>query len=274
MLENFFKYQSLGNDFIIFDLFKKPNFYVQQALDKIDLQNFTRKLCKRNFGIGADGVLILKTNQEHRLPEVLVFNSDGSHGQVCLNGLRCIANFLYTNYKLPQNFNIKMSNKIVACSIEGSEPFSITSRIEPANYIKEHSIKIDNKNFTGHIIDIGNPHFVITEKIDSDWLSKNGQKIETHKEFANKTNVEFIWPEDDSQEFNMLVYERGCGITLACSSGATAAIWTLFKLNKIKKEEKIKINMPGGQITGWLDNDSNILLQAQSHFVFKGEINF
>ncbi|MFA5074594.1 MAG: diaminopimelate epimerase [Candidatus Babeliales bacterium] len=281
MLKKFFKYQSLGNDFIIFDLFKRPNFYFQKIIDQNNFANFITKICNRNFGVGADCVLILKTNQELNLPEIIVFNSDGSLGQICLNGLRCISHFLYKKYNFCSPFNIKMGTKIFECFINKTEQpthlnsQTVTNKINEIKYLEKKTLNIENKNFQGHIVDIGNPHFVIFEKTDLNWLKQNGSKIENHGYFINKTNTEFVWQDQDNNSniFNMLVYERGCGITLACSSGTTAALWTLFNLKKIKQNEKITIKMPGGQITGWIDSQNNIFLQAESFFVFSGELN-
>ncbi|MCF7799467.1 diaminopimelate epimerase [Candidatus Babeliales bacterium] len=280
MLKKFFKFQSLGNDFIIFDLFKRPNFYFQKIIDQNNFTNFIAKICNRNFGVGADCVLMLKTNQVLNLPEVIVFNADGSLGQVCLNGLRCIAHFLYKNYNFISPFNIKMGTKIFECIIDTKEianlnSLKITNKISEIKYLEKKTLyNIENKNLAGHVVDVGNPHFVIFEKTDLSWLKQNGSKIENHEYFANKTNTEFVWQEKNCEKniFNMLVYERGCGITLACSSGATATLYTLLNLKKINETEKILLKMPGGQITGWIE-EQKVFLQAESFFVFSGELS-
>ena|GEM_PF-745861 len=324
MENKFFKYQSLGNDFILFDCLNKSG--------PLTLSDFFLKIvskgsiCNRNTGVGADGVLIVTTNKKLNIPEIFIYNSDGSDGGICLNGLRCVAHYLVTHKNFGKQFDVLMGGKRVTCLIESfcydavrrnpstgsgrtdclsqdllksietktknfsysnskssDTPFAlslskgfferkhlITTKVPAGLYKDTHKIKTTAGNFEGHIVDVGNPHYIIFEKQNIPWLSENGTFIESHKDFPNKTNVEFV-SESSKNNFDVIVFERGCGITQACSSGAAAITSLLFELKKISKNEEIKIKMPGGVVTTWHDS-KNVYLKSGASLVFKGEL--
>jgi len=277
MLKQFLKYHSLGNDFIIIDLYKKPEFYVEKILTNNSWQNFVVNNCKRHFGIGANGILIIKENRICSIPELLIFNRDGSQAEICLNGLRCAALHLHKQYNFPEFFKCKMGNKVIECQILKSQerdenPQTIT-QIETTEMPEEKTITTPSgKKFNGYFLNLENPHFVILSKIEQEEFLSVALLIESHNEFANKTNVEFAW-QTGKNSHETLVYERGCGPTLACSSGASAVLWLLFKLNKIEKNQKIELCMPGGKLLCWIDENQKISLQAKAHLVFTGNFS-
>ena len=264
---NFFKYQSLGNDFILFDFYPSVNLKEDKNWNSI-----AQKLCNRHFGIGADGVLVLFNNQKLKVPQILIFNADGSQAEICLNGLRCVAHYLYKNHDFPVQFKIEMGGKLIDCQIEESDGENeIVTKIPSPLYLGEKEIDVNGTKFCGHVVNVGNPHFIILQETDVNWLKKYGHLIEGHKEFPNKTNVEFVW-QDNKSIFNMLVYERGCALTLACSSGATAVIFLLNYLKKVLGEEKVFLKMPGGRLCCWIEQEQQVVLQAKADLVFKGAV--
>lgn len=249
-MKEFFKYHSLGNDFIIAEDENKT--YEPEEI---------MGLCDRHFGIGADGVLIFKGS------DVVIYNSDGSNGQICLNGARCVAYHLHNFHNFPKEISIAMGPKKIKHLIEDN---LITQYIEAGSYKGEKTISIDDKNYTGGVVDVGNPHFIIPQRTNMEWLIKNGSLIEYHEEFPDRTNIECIWPESENT-YKVIVYERGCGITLACSSGA-AAIITLLSAAQLPPLKKISLHMPGGTILCWLTEDRQIALQAEAVPVYSGAI--
>ncbi len=284
MLDNFFKYQSVGNDFIIFDCYHKDPKSLKDIITNKSWKPFVVKSCKRHFGVGADGVLIIKKNKEQKLPELLIYNSDGSIAEICINGLRCAALYLREYHDFDKRLKIKVGNKIVNCLINKT---NITVKISGIEYKGTKEITVHDrkkhlmlKKFLGHVLKVPNQHFVIPQKVTPDWLEKNGKLIESHKSFKGKTNVEFIWAQDQKSKetfnvnnfFNVLVYERGVGPTLSCGSGAAAICWSLFKTNRIKINQKISLMFPGGKIVCWIDSKKDISLQANSIQVFKGQV--
>jgi diaminopimelate epimerase len=273
MLKNFLKYQSLGNDFILFDWYKKPETYINNVLSEANFPLMVQQMCERRLGVGADGVLVLKGCTSTSMPEMLIFNSDGSKAEMCMNGLRCVAHQLYAAYNFPTQFKLKVGQRIVECFIFKPSDFLdqtlIRTNVGLVDYLGEKSITTSQGSFSGHVVSVGNPHFILFQKTTLDWLEKNGSEIEKHEAFENKTNVEFVWQEEPLF-FRSLVYERGCGITLACSSGAAAISGTLLKLGMIKSDCEFKIAMPGGVIECMVSPQGNVSLSAEAKFVFSG----
>ncbi len=265
----FYKYESLGNNFILFDWLEKDENFISKKIRSSTWPSFVKKICKRNFGIGANGVLILKKDSLSSLPISIIFNSDGTKGYVCFNGIRCIANHLFSKHKFPNQFDVLMGSKKINCKVDKED---ITTNVGLAKYIAERTIKIKNLDFIGHIVDVGNPHFVIFAKTTIEWLSVNGSYFENREAFPDKTNTEFVQQEEENS-YNVLVYERGCGITLACSSGAAAIMKALLEMKKIRTKEIISLKMPGGELSSWIDENLNIYQKAKSHLVFDGNLN-
>ncbi|MBU4269837.1 diaminopimelate epimerase [Candidatus Dependentiae bacterium] len=277
MAENFYKYESLGNDFILIDYFYKDADFLKEKLNGPIWKNFVIDSCNRHFGIGADGVLVLKKDISGNYPELLIFNSDGSQAETCLNGLRCAALHLREYHDINKIFTFKMGKKLINCTINKN---IITTKISGLVYSGSKQITLNNKSeFHGHVVNVGNPHFIITKKVTPDWVEKYGKFIESHELFLNKTNVEFVWLNFDLNKntksisnYNVLVYERGVGPTLSCGSGASAICWFLYKTRKIVTSQKITLNFLGGYIICWIDKNEFVNLQAKARLVFKGQI--
>ena len=255
---DFYKYQSLGNDFILIDCLDDVNCNLQPQQ--------VQRLCDRHFGIGADGVLII-TQEPNEPIKALILNADGSNGDVCLNGLRCVADYLVTHKNYPANSTINMGNKLFSCNANQQ----LTIIVPNVNYLGEQSITVNKKLLTGHVVNVGNPHFVILQKIAQSWLQTNGSTIEQHHIFPHKTNVEIVYQEHEI--YNLLIHERGCGMTLACGTGAAAVMQTLYQLDKVAKNEEILLQMPGGSLKSYLDDDNNVIQVAAAACVYRGVID-
>lgn len=280
MMQEFIKYQSLGNDFVMFDWTKKKESLISATLAATSWQTFVRSLCRRHFGIGADGILIIIYNERHDLPEMLVFNADGTQAENCLNGVRCVAHYLFTTQHYPEQFMLKVGRGVIACSVDKPENnpdlISIITNVGQAQYQKQARVHTHDRSFDGHITSIGNPHFVIEEKISPQTLYTYGSLLEKHEQFPNKTNVEFFWhePSADSTSYkiNLLPFERGAGLTLACSTGAAVTLDVLVRTNKVKTNQLVTCIMPGGPLVGWVDEHMTIFLQARTELVFSGTL--
>ena len=272
-LKTFYKCQSLGNDFVLLDWLDEDQANSVKYLQSKDWSEFVRNICARNFGVGADGVLIVKKNTNGQVVG-LVFNADGSYGETSLNGLRCIANYLIKQKLYPNDFMIVMGNKEMHCSYQDN-----AIKIEINNFIYQNTQNLDivGARFSGHVINVGNPHFVIFSKIEPKWLADNGVAISEHKYFSNRTNVEFVWENPtngaEQKSYTMLVYERGCGMTLSCGSGAAAVAAVLHKLNKVKADEIFSIVMSGGKLKTCISNQS-IVQCAPAEIVFAARTGF
>ena len=274
MMREFFKYHSLGNDFIIIDWLKRPESYLQSIIQCSVWAKWVSQMCTRNTGVGADGLLIIRGNVEAGAAEVLVYNADGSLGTTCLNGLRAVAQYLVTHRGLLPKLTIKMGELIFTCEVaasnEGNPIREVTTIMQPAKVHHQLPLSIDGEYFDGHVVSIGNPHYINFRSIELPFLRTFGPLLESYAAFENRTNVEFVWQDCHRDDlFHLLIYERGCGITAACSSGAAATLWLLYERGMIAADKKIEIQMLGGSVTGWIKNQQ-IYLKATAVEVFSG----
>src|SRR3989339_602386 len=217
----FYKTHCLGNDFILIDSGK-----IKLSRKKIIAW------CDRHTGIGADGVLILHVGKISA--ELFLFNADGSSAEKCFNGLRCAAYYLYHIRKFPSDIKIKMSGKIYPIKVF-KKSVSLNINLEDIKILEEKTLKIKDQKITGYFVDVGNPHFVVLQKTNADWLNTFGKELSENIVFPHRANIEFVWQKNKT--WQLLVYERGCGITLSCGTGAAACAKVLHELNKINQKE-------------------------------------
>ena len=241
-------------------------------------QQFVQRICNRHYGVGADGVLIVTGFPQTGMPEMLIFNADGTQAENCLNGLRCVAHYLFTTYNFPQRFSIKVGARIAECTVQQDpqhQTCEIITRVGKVSHDQEQEIVVKGQALKGDSASIGNPHFIIFDKHTEEWLRSYGPSIESHEAFPQKTNVECVWPtrEGSASSFEVIVFERGCGITLACSSGAACITSLLVQKNIIAQEQKVVLNMQGGSVTAWLDADGAVVLQASAQSIFSGTLH-
>ena len=281
MLSTFFKYQSLGNDFVLFDWFEETKVQIDMILNGKEWSSYVAKTCDRHFGVGADGVLILRKSIEDEKPELLIFNSDGSRAEMCLNGTRCVSAHLVNFHSYPDQFNLKIGMRTVKCNVAAKISKTSSEIITNAGSATiEGPVTVNTTNegvYEGFKVNVGNPHFVTLNKTSLGWLKQHGQLIESDVAFPKKTNVEFVWLESISCEiktYMILVYERGCGVTLACGSGAVAVMTVLKDLGEIKVGERVVLQMLGGSILSWLDADGSVNQKASASLVFEGSFCF
>ncbi len=275
---NFTKMQGLGNDFVILDFeeYKKAN---------LSPSKLAIKLCDRHFGIGADGLIIVNPNTKNTDTGWIFYNSDGSIAQMCGNGIRCFAKYVYDKGLInKKEFSVetKAGNIIPKILDDGrirvnmSKPILAPDKI-PAkvNSNLNFDLKVSDRTFKANAISMGNPHCVIITDEDTKALAlKYGSEIEKHPIFPEKTNVEFI-KILSREEINLDVWERGCAITLACGTGACAS--TVAAILNGLCDSKVKVNLPGGQLLiEWDGNINNpekdIYMSGRADYSFKGEI--
>ena len=224
---NFTKMQGLGNDFVILDFeeYKKCN---------IEKSVLAQKLCNRNFGIGADGLIIVNPNVDNADIGWFFYNSDGSVAQMCGNGMRCFAKYVRQKGILNKDgFSVDTKAGIIIPKVnsDGSVTVNMNKPVLVPQLIPVKAennlnieLKIQNEKFKANAVSMGNPHCIIfTENDTKEYALKYGSDIETNEIFPEKTNVEFV-KILSRNEINLDVWERGCGITLACGTGACASV--------------------------------------------------
>jgi len=279
---NFVKMHGLGNDFILIDCINKS------LGDPSFLSYLAKKLCDRNFGIGADGLILILPSSKADL-RMRIFNYDGSEAQMCGNGIRCFAKYAYENKLVSKN---KLSvetlagtiipeliisdNKILGVKVNMGTP-KLRRREIPMNgedtlTVVDEVLKINTVQiFKVTCVSMGNPHCItFVNDIQSMPVDEIGPKIENHPLFPEKTNVEFIQILN-RKEINFRVWERGVGETLACGTGACAALVASVLNNKTDREATI--HLPGGDLDIRWANDGYVYMTGPAESVFKGEMN-
>ena len=281
MIINFVKMHGLGNDFILNDRLNKS------LGDSLFLSYLAKKLCNRNFGIGADGLILILPSSKADLG-MRIFNYDGSEAQMCGNGIRCFAKYAYENKLVSKNkFTVEtlagiitpelifkdkeISGIKVDMGIPKLKRREIPMEGKNAPTVVDETFKIDSKYvFKITCVSMGNPHCIIfVNNVQSIPVNEIGPKIENYPLFPEKTNVEFIQILN-KQEINFRVWERGVGETLACGTGACAALVAAV-LNK-KTDRKATIHLPGGDLDiEWIENGS-VYMTGPAELVFRGEM--
>ncbi|MDD2233410.1 MAG: diaminopimelate epimerase [Desulfitobacteriaceae bacterium] len=272
----FWKMHGLGNDFVFLDQFS-------MAAGDFNYPELARQLCHRQFGVGGDG-LILVLPSSVADARMRVFNPDGSEPEMCGNGIRCFARFVYergyakTNPLTAETLSgilslqlILDADKVSAVRVDMGEPvlkpqdIPVNVLLEP---VLEASLEIAGLNLQYSAVSMGNPHCIIFRQDFSTLdLERLGPAIEEHPLFPNKTNVEFIRV-DSPGEITMQVWERGTGLTLACGTGACAAV-VASVLNGLT-ERSVTVHLPGGDLQiEWAENN-HLYMTGPAVYTFRG----
>lgn len=272
----FSKMHGCGNDFVV--IYDVPS-------RDVDWQALSKPLCDRHFGIGADGLMVVRQHHTSNF-EVLMYNPDGSEMGMCGNGIRCVTRFLYDHryYDFDSNslsvtFNV--SGREVNCSIAKNSsmvrvdmgPVSFTPADVPVTSRKEMiqaNLKVDGSSYEVTCLSVGNPHcVVIVSDVERVPLQHLGPFFEHHKLFPERCNVEFV--EIVSPEhMKVRVWERGAGATLACGTGACASLAAAFRCHRVISPAMV--DLPGGQVkVDWDSANNRIYLEGPAQEIFSGE---
>ena len=269
------KMQGCGNDFIIID---SPE-YEKTGLKMSEL---AKKVCNRNFGVGADGMIIPKLNPENKEADIswYFYNSDGSTAQMCGNGMRCFAKYCIDNKLVDKkSFSVETLAGIIKpelldnglIKVNMGKPILENKKIPFWSENGEKKLTALDREFEITPVSMGNPHCVIITDEDPMKLAQTyGPVIEKHEFFPEKTNTEFVRVKS-RMEIDMRVFERGCGITLACGTGACASVVACV-LNNLT-ENKVKVNLLGGPVfIEWQgsadDKEQDIFLIGSANYSF------
>lgn len=289
----FTKMHGLGNDYIYVNCFEE-NIENPQQLAKI--------VSDRHFGIGADG-LILIIPSKIADAKMRIFNADGSEAEMCGNGIRCVAKYVY-EHKLadstgpfsvpdqkscPASLNIETGNgiltvglitdnndKVQKVCVNMGQPILTPKDIPvnmPGEKVIEEPINIENRNLLLTCVSMGNPHAVFfCDDLNAIELEKIGPLIETNPLFPNRINVHFVQITNPS-EFAMRTWERGSGITMACGTGACACSVAASLTGRGTRISTALL--PGGNLDlNWATQDNSIYMTGSAIEVFEGSLNY
>lgn len=266
----FTKMHGLGNDYIYIDMTNKQ----KNNIEENELPKIARFLSNRHFGIGGDGIILIEKSEIADF-KMRIFNSDGTEAEMCGNGIRCFAKYIYEN-GLTKKENLKIETlagikeiKLIKNDKNKIEKIEVNMGIPKIE--EKIRLKILDKEFEITNISMGNPHAVIfvddVEKVD---LEKYGSAIENNKYFPNRTNVEFVEILDKNL-VKMRVWERGAKETYACGTGACAVVVAGY-INNLNKR-KVKVLLKGGELEiNWKEKTNKIYMTGIATEVFKGKI--
>ena len=266
----FAKMHGAGNDFILVD-----NLAGRLRLRPAEV----RFLCRRSFGVGADGVILVERSRRADL-KMRVFNPDGSEAEMCGNGIRCFA--LYARRrKLIRGDALSVETPAgiktvriagATATVDMGEP-EFEGRKVPARRageILDLPRRFGPVRFRISCLSLGNPHCVIFRRAaKAGEAARAGERIEADPFFPRRTNVEFVLVKSP-QEIDVEVWERGAGITLACGTGACAAAVAAARLGKTGR--RVKVRLPGGELRVEWAKDNHVYLTGPAVFVYSGTV--
>jgi diaminopimelate epimerase len=269
----FTKMHALGNDFILIDArstrIKKPS-------------ELSKKLCKRRFGIGADQMLVLEKSKSADF-KMRIFNADGSEVEMCGNGIRCLARYIWDRRLSKKKILaietlagiIKPAKSGDMVRVDMGEPILKAKDIpvKAKENIIDLPLRIGDRTFNITCVSMGNPHAVIfmdnIEGLEGFPVGLYGSAVETHKMFPKRTNVEFVEVISKSK-LRMRVWERGAGETPACGTGASAA--AVASSLKGLAGKKVTVHLDGGDLHIEWAEDNRVYMTGPTEEVFLGEI--
>ena len=300
MQVEFTKMQGCGNDYVYINGFT-------QKIDKDKKKDFVIKVSDRHFGVGSDGAIFINPSDKADF-EMEMYNADGSRSEMCGNGIRCVAKYVY-DHKMTDKCDITIESfgkvkpihitdkdgKAELIRVDMGEPELRASMIPvspEAGADDEHPvvstpITIDGREYKMTCVSMGNPHAVVfvdseDKGAESDFdliekgiggsMEKTGPLFENHKAFPNRTNTEFVRV-DDKNNVHMRVWERGTGETLACGTGccATAVACVLNGLT----DRSVTVHVLGGDIlVEWNEEDNHVYMTGPAVTVFDGKMEF
>ncbi len=272
---SFIKVQGTGNDFVFVDQTRHDGLEVEASL--------ARRLCDRNFGIGADGVLVYAgIDQGH--PVMRIFNADGSVAEMCGNGLRCFARVLSERLGFTQNpLVVRTDAGLRSCQLRkdaGSTLVAISmgairdprtgERLRPGH--RSETLQTDLGAVTLYPASTGNPHAIVSGRFTRDQMGRLGAALTRHPFFPNGTNVEFM-DVRGPEEIDLTVFERGVGFTLACGTGAVATTAVAAAIGLAQPARPVTLHLPGGDLRVTIQPDfAESLLEGPAEEVFSGTI--
>ena len=272
----FTKMQGLGNDYV----------YVNCFEEKIETPSeLAAKISDRHFGVGSDGLIMINPSEKADF-EMEMYNADGSRGEMCGNGIRCVGKYVY-DYGLTDKTEISVETlggvKYLSLNVEGGKvrsvrvdmgspvlrPADIPVRCEGERAV-DVPVNVDGTEYRMTCVSMGNPHAVVfVDDVKTFPLETVGPKFENHERFPNRVNTEFVRV-IDRRTAEMRVWERGSGETLACGTGA-CAVAVACVLNGLTEDE-VTVRLLGGALQIIWDREKDtVYMTGPAAVVFDGE---
>ena len=277
MLLHFYKMQGLGNDYVYIDCFKNE-ILAPSAL--------AIRVSDRHFGIGSDGLILVMLSKVADV-RMRMFNADGSEGNMCGNGIRCVGKMVYDLYicrnktlMVETKSGIKTlkllvkKDKVLSVKVDMGSPIMEVDKL-PVIFTERRMVNapltVGGEKYFITCVSMGNPHAVIfTSGIDALNLEKIGSLFEKHDIFPESVNTEFV-EVIDKYNLKMRVWERGSGETMACGTGACASVVAACINGHCPRGEEITVHLRGGDLKIKWDRD-RVWMTGPAELAFTGDI--
>lgn len=279
----FTKMHGLGNSFIIFNL-------LESQLNDHNFSQLSMKVSNVNFGIGSDGILFICASDIADF-RMRVFNADGSEARNCGNGLRCVAKYLYDYmYATTMNFSIETLGGVVSVEVETDkkrivqfvtvdmgEPKLLKKEIpmngDPIETTIHEPVFIGNQMYHLTCLSMGNPHAILFVKDVNDFpLEQIGPIIEYSDRFPDRVNVGIV-SVASKEELQYRVWERGVGMTMACGTGACAAVVAAMLNNRLERNQSVTVHLPGGDLQVRWDENKHVWMRGKATYICHGDLH-
>lgn len=275
----FTKMQGLGNDYVYVNCFR-------ERID--DPAELARKISDRHFGVGSDGLIMINPSDKADF-EMEMYNADGSRAQMCGNGIRCVAKFVYDKHLTDQTEITVVSagsvkklklyvtdGRVERVRVNMGRPILKASEIpvlSDEEQVLNWPVFVADRQWKMSCVSMGNPHAVVlAEDVASLPLTEIGPKFENHSMFPERVNTEFIRILDRNT-IELRVWERGSGETLACGTGCCAAVAACV-LNGLT-ERSVAVRVLGGELQiEWDENTGEIFMTGPAETVFEGQVEW
>jgi len=275
----FTKLQGCGNDYV----------YVDGSKERIPLEQkpeLVRRLSDRHFGIGGDGVIFINPSEEADF-EMEMYNADGTRSEMCGNGIRCVAKYVYdkgltdkTCVRIVSGGKVKILDltvrdgkvALVKVNMGAPELTAVNVPVVSENeQVINESILVQGEEYFMTCVSMGNPHAVVfMDDVKNLDIEAVGPYFENHERFPRRTNTEFVKVIDENT-VEMRVWERGTGETLACGTGACATAVACI-LNGLTKD-RVTVKLLGGDLEIYWDRKGNLVyMTGPATHVFDGEV--
>ena len=270
----FVKMHGLGNDFVVIDAYRRD---VSLSADQV------RFLANRRFGVGCDQLLLVERPRQAGVDFCYrIFNADGSEVEQCGNGARCFARFVRDEGLTDKDtIVVETASGVITLYVEASGEIRVnmgTPRFDPAQLpftaeaeADKYPLEIDREPLAIGAVSMGNPHAVLrVEDVTTAEVERMGPLLEAHPRFPRRVNVGFM-EIIDRGHIRLRVYERGTGETLACGTGACAAVAVGRRWGEL--DDTVRVDLPGGSLTiHWEGGTAPLWMTGPATRVFQGEI--
>lgn len=264
---SFHKYEGTGNDFILLEW---PDV-------ELPPEDAIRALCDRRRGIGGDGLLLLSPPSPTSLARMILFNPDGSRPEMCGNGIRCAA-FHALRWMAPPapgpsaTITIATDAGIRTCTVVPLDSREASVSVDMGTIPPPTPVHLDSPAADLLVTSAGNPHAVSFDEVSDDAFLSLGPELSTHPRFPAGVNVEFAAPVAHNRLL-VRVWERGAGPTLACGTGACAAVAAAIHSGRLPHTPEVTVELPGGNLSvSWDPTTGHTRMTGPARRVFEGTV--